>query len=198
MFISAVRWGESAICVHVWPPSEPCHPPCHIPPPRSSQQHKLSSCAVGSLCFPLAVCFTHSSVSTSAIIFQFVLPSPLFLPSLVHICVLYACISVLPRNRSSSTICLDSNICVNIRYLFFPLINFILVWQISDSPTSLQMTQFHSFYLARFFRAAFPSSAFHFSPQVPCPTQYSAYVSLTCELITCWALLYGSLGNNSF
>ena len=73
MFVSPVQQSESAICMHISPPSWTCllpPPPSH--PSSSSQTTKLSS--LGS--FLLAIYFTHGSVYMLTLLSQFIPPSP--------------------------------------------------------------------------------------------------------------------------
>ena len=49
MLVSAVQWYESAVCIHICPPSHPTPTPLHLP--KSSQSADLSSapCAIWQL-----------------------------------------------------------------------------------------------------------------------------------------------------
>ena len=61
---------ESAICVHMSPPSGTSLPPLCVTTEHRAELPMLYSR------FPLAICFTRGSIHTSIIISQFVLPSP--------------------------------------------------------------------------------------------------------------------------
>ena len=82
MLVSAVQQSDSATCAHISSPSRASLLPCpHIPALWVITGHWTEPPALHSSS-PLATDFTHSSVRTSMLLFQFVLPSPLAAPSL--------------------------------------------------------------------------------------------------------------------
>ena len=96
VLVSAAQWSESAICIHISPPSwnlPPTHPPFH--PSRSpnmvTTEHRAELLVLYSS-FPLAIYLTHSSVYMPIPISQFI-PPPLPLPY-AHMSVLYTFVSI--------------------------------------------------------------------------------------------------------
>ena len=106
---------ELYVYLYPFPLGTPSHPPL-IPPIYVITRHQTELPVLYSM-FPLAICFTHGSVFTSNLIFQFVPPSlPLLCP---HVHSLHLCLYCYPTNRFIYTIFYIASICVNIRYLFF-------------------------------------------------------------------------------
>ena len=85
----------------------------------------------------------HVSMSLSS----YTLPPPSSPLSLVRKSVLYVCLCCCSANRPNSTIFLDSIYNALVYDICFSLSDLLhSVWQILGSSTSLQLTQFHSFY----------------------------------------------------
>ena len=74
------------IYIYPLPLGSPSHRPTPSHPSRSSQSTKLTKVPVFYNRFPLALCFTHSSIHVSILISQFGPPSP---SRRVHMSVLY-------------------------------------------------------------------------------------------------------------
>ena len=109
MLVSAVQWSESAICIHISPPSWTSPPHTHpglIPPIQVIKEHRAELPVLYSR-FPLAIYFTHGSVFMSNLIFQFIPSSPSPAPC-PHICSLHLCFYSCPSNSFICTIFLDS------------------------------------------------------------------------------------------
>ena len=105
VLVSAVQRSESAICIHISPPSWTSLPPPHIPPIQVITEHR-AEIPVLYRRFPLAICFTHGSINMSILISQFnPLPSPTLCP---HICSLHLHLYSCPAYRFICTIFLDS------------------------------------------------------------------------------------------
>ena len=102
--------------------------------------------------FLLVIYFIHSSVSMSIPISQFITPPPPPPPPPlsalgVHTFVIYICVLFLPCKLIHLYHFSRFHIYVLIYNICFSLSDVChSVWQSLDPPTSLQMTQFHSFY----------------------------------------------------
>ena len=116
VFLSAMQWISSAICIHRSPPfgaSPPLLSQFH--PSQSSQSSELSSLHY----IPLAICFTHGGVYLSILISQSI-PLPLPTPASIYMFILRVCISIPSQKIGSSVPFFYSpHICVNIWYLVF-------------------------------------------------------------------------------
>ena len=92
LLVSAVQQCESAICIHILPPSWSSLPPTpHISPFYVITEHWVELLVLHSS-FPLAIYCTHDNVYMSMLFSQFLPPSPP-LPH-IHKFVHYICISI--------------------------------------------------------------------------------------------------------
>ena len=82
VLVSAVQQSESAICVHISPPSRVSLLP--LPPrPTPLGHHRALSCAPCAIQqLPIATDFTQSTIHMLVLLSQFVLPAALAAPSL--------------------------------------------------------------------------------------------------------------------
>ena len=71
VFVSAVQWRKSAMCIHISPPSwgSPSLPPLSV-----TTEHRAEFSVMGSS-FQLAICFTDGSVYVSRLLSQFTFPN---------------------------------------------------------------------------------------------------------------------------
>ena len=121
----------------------PLGPPSHFLPShssKSSQSTKLSS-----LCSTAAshkLCILHMGcIYVNATLSVYPILS---FPLCVYKSVLYLCLYSCPANRFISTIFLDSIYTLIYNSCFSDILH--TVWQTLDSSTSLQMTQFYTFF----------------------------------------------------
>ena len=118
MLVSAVKWSESAICVHISPPSWPSFPaPSQLS--ASPQSTPLLSCR-----FPLAIYFTCNSVYMSTLISQF---TPPLLPRCLQVCSLHLCLYSCPSKRFI-TIFLDSTYMFQYMIFTFPFLTYFTLF----------------------------------------------------------------------
>ena len=99
MLISAVQKNESAVCVHISPPSGP--PSHHLHPSLWVITEPWAELPVLCSSFPRAVSFIHCSVYISALLSQFAFPSPSF-PRSVRKSIIFIFVSISAPQIGSS------------------------------------------------------------------------------------------------